>query len=117
MKPLLSLCLLAGTTVVITGCANKPPSSLYGWGSYQEQVYNRFKTEASPQEQIAALEEGLQKNRAANKATPPGYHAHLGMLYGEVGKEEQMLQEFMTEKTLFPESAAYMDFLMRNAKK
>ncbi|MCT7023003.1 hypothetical protein M1743_23395 [Salmonella enterica subsp. enterica serovar Saintpaul] len=27
-----------------------------------------------------------------------------------------MVQEFRTEKALFPESAAYMDFLLKNAK-
>jgi hypothetical protein len=66
--------------------------------------------------QIAALEENLQKMRANNDAVPPG-HAHLGMLYASIGKEDQLIQELQTEKTLFPESAPYMDFLMRNYKK
>ena len=33
-----------------------------------------------------------------------------------MGKDDQMVQEFRTEKVLFPESAAYMDFLLKNAK-
>lgn len=28
-----------------------------------------------------------------------------------------MVQEFQTEKALFPESGAYIDFLMKNVKK
>ncbi len=28
-----------------------------------------------------------------------------------------MVQQFQTEKALFPESATYMDFLLKNAKK
>ena len=38
------------------------------------------------------------------------------MLYMNMGKDDQMVQEFRTEKALFPESAAYMDFLLKNAK-
>ncbi len=38
------------------------------------------------------------------------------MLYLSMGKDDQMVQQFRTEKALFPESAAYMDFLLKNAK-
>jgi hypothetical protein len=38
------------------------------------------------------------------------------MLYGGIGKDDQMVQELRTEKALFPESATYMDFLLRNVK-
>jgi hypothetical protein len=33
-----------------------------------------------------------------------------------MGKDDQMVQQFNTEKTLFPESGTYMDFLLKNAK-
>lgn len=59
----------------------------------------------------------LQKIRSSGKTPPPGYHAHLGMLYASLGKDDQMVQQFQTEKQLFPESAAYMDFLLKKAKK
>ncbi len=107
---------LIGVSITMIGCANQQ-KNLYGWGPYQQQVYNRFKAEGSPEEQIASLEEGLQKMRAANEIVPPGYYAHLGMLYGETGKDSQMVQELTAEKTAFPESASYMDFLMRKYKK
>ncbi|MOA60816.1 hypothetical protein D3C78_1858050 [compost metagenome] len=48
---------------------------------------------------------------------PPGYHAQLGLIYSSLGKDDQMIQQFQTEKALFPESAKYMDFLMNNARK
>ena len=35
------------------------------------------------------------------------------MLYASVGSEQQAGQEFEAEKALFPESASYMDFLMK----
>ena len=66
---------------------------------------------------MTALERDLQKIRSSGKTPPPGYHAHLGMLYASLGKDDQMVQQFQTEKQLFPESAAYMDFLLKKAKK
>jgi hypothetical protein len=103
----------AGVTL-LAGCAQRTPP-LYQWEGYQPQVYQYFKGE-SKEEQIIALEEGLEKIKAKNGAVPPGYHAQLGMLYMNVGKDDQMVQSFRTEKALFPESAQYMDFLLNNAK-
>lgn len=114
-RPVLLLAALA-SAASLTGCVNQP-QSLYHWEGYQQQVYQRFENTNSAEEQIAALEESLQKARAADRALPPGFHAHLGMLYAEVGKADQVRQQFETEKTLFPESAQYMDFLMRKFAK
>jgi hypothetical protein len=117
MNKIIATSLVAALAIALTGCA-QPRKSLYGWGAYQQQVYAHFKTENEGNEQqIAALEESLQKMRAGGEAAPPGYHAHLGMLYAAVGKDDQLAQELETEKTLFPESTPYMDFLMRNYKK
>ncbi|MCJ0976048.1 DUF4810 domain-containing protein [Pseudomonas sp. PS1] len=101
-------------TLLLTGCAGNQTPPLYYWDGYQQQVYEHFKHETGPQEQIAALEASLQKARSEDRSPPPGFHAHLGMLYAEIGKADQVRQQFETEKNLFPESAAYMDFLMRN---
>lgn len=108
---------LAALVLLLTGCAQRSPP-LYGWGSYQQQVYSRFKAEGSnPQEQISSLEESLQKIQSSNQAVPPGYHAHLGMLYAELGKEDEMVRQFDAEKTLFPESGPFMNFLTRKYQK
>lgn len=100
--------------LMLGGCAQQP-KQLYHWGSYQQQVYEHFRNESSsPQEQIAALEAGLQVARSRGETPAPGLHAHLGMLYAETGKADQIRQQFETEKSLFPESAPFMDFLLRN---
>ncbi|HEY0285677.1 MAG TPA: DUF4810 domain-containing protein [Pseudomonas sp.] len=98
----------------LAGCVQQP-KTLYQWGSYQTQVYEYFKGE-SKEAQVAGLEEDLQKIRSTNSNPPPGYHAQLGMLYGSLGKDDQMVQQFRTEKALFPESATYMDFLLKNTQ-
>lgn len=102
--------------VLLTGCQTAP-KPLYQWEDYQPQVYEYFKGKHGVEQQISVLELGLQKIRSTGNMAPPGYHAHLGMLYAGIGKDDQMVQEFETEKTLFPESAPYIDFLLKNAKK
>ena len=108
-SPLLLTTLLA--TALLAGCAQQP-KSLYYWEGYQQQVYQRFENTTGTEEQIAALEASAQKARAADRTLPPGFHAHLGMLYAEIGKPDQVRQQFETEKALFPESAQYMDCLL-----
>ncbi len=106
---------MAVGSALLAGCATGP-KSLYQWEGYQPQVYEYFKGE-SKEAQVAELERGLEKIKSANGAVPPGYHAQLGLLYSNLGKDDQMVQEFQTEKALFPESGAYIDFLMKNVKK
>ena len=114
MSKAVKLALMLTAIAVVTGCQTAP-QPLYQWESYQPQVYEYFKGE--PKEaQVEALERDLQKINARGLKAPPGYHAHLGMLYLSLGKDDQMVQEFRTEKALFPESASYMDFLLKNAK-
>lgn len=103
--------LLLGS-LLLAGC--NMPKPLYQWESYQPQVYEYFNGQ-SKEEQAIALERDLEKIKAKNGAVPPGYHAQLGLLYSELGRDDQMVQQFNTEKALFPESTAYMDFLLSNA--
>ena len=116
-----SLARLAGAvplaaTLLLTGCATGP-GPLYYWGDYQPTLYGHFTKESEPQEQIASLEAGLEKARAAGKPVPPGSNAHLGLLYAEGEQTDQMLKYFEAEKALYPESASYMDFLLAKFKR
>ncbi|KVQ29732.1 DUF4810 domain-containing protein [Burkholderia cepacia] len=99
--------------MLLAGCAAPTTPPLYQWNGYQPQVYEYFKGQSSPQQQIDALEKALQEIRAKGNKPPPGFHAHLGMLYASVGNGQQATQSFEAEKALFPESASYMDFLMK----
>jgi len=104
--------------LLLSGCATKQ-APMYGWGNYQQQVYQYFKADGSKstEEQIQALEEGAQKSSSRGEKLPPGYHAHLGLLYASTGQQDLAIAQLETEKTLFPESAPYMDFLLRKYKK
>ena len=76
MKP---LTLILSAALLLAGCASEP--MIYSWGSYEDQIYMMYAQpdKATPEIQIARLEEDFQKARASNKPVPPGFHAHLGM--------------------------------------
>ncbi|OUI94016.1 hypothetical protein HK17_05185 [Acetobacter indonesiensis] len=98
----------------LAACSSDRTPPLYSWRDYPEQQYLYLKGQTDHQAQIIALEKDVQKAQAKNLALPPGFHAHLGMLYAATGRTDLAQQEFSQEKTLFPESATYMDFLLKN---
>ena len=110
--PMMALALSG--SVLLAGCSTQ--KTLYQWEDYQPQVYEYFKGEEPKEAQAEALERDLQKINAKGNTPPPGYHAHLGLSYLSMGKDDQMVQQLRTEKALFPESGPYMDFLLKNAK-
>jgi hypothetical protein len=102
--------------VLLIGCATP---TLYSWGHYEELIYISYAApgKVPPQMQVEKLEEDYQKARAENKRMPPGFHAHLGYLYFQLGKLDQAQQELETERADFPESAVFIDRLLANLKK
>jgi hypothetical protein len=100
--------------IAIVGCA--APKTMYTWGSYEELIYTSYAAPGSvlPEQQIEKLERDYQLARADNKRVPPGWHAHLGYLYSQVGKRDQAQQELRTEKAEYPESAVFVDRLLAN---
>ncbi|MFM0651988.1 DUF4810 domain-containing protein [Paraburkholderia sediminicola] len=107
---------LAAAAVMLAGCtATTPTPPLYQWDGYQRQVYEYFKAQTSPQQQIDALEKALQEIRAKGNKPPPGFHAQLGMLHASVGNGGRAQEEFQSEKQAFPESSTYMDFLLKKS--
>ncbi len=104
-------------SAVLAGCASKP-TSLYQWQGYQGNVDAYFRGDKlSPDAQAQLMETDLQKIKASGGAVPPGYYAHLGLLYGQQGKLDQFAQYMQAEKKQYPESETFMDFLLRNFKK
>ncbi len=102
---------------IIGGCAQQKPS-LYYWGSYESLVHDMYLKpgQAESHIQIEKLTEDLERIQAEGKRVPPGLHAHLGYMYFLQGNEPAALQEFATERDLFPESATFIDSIIKRAK-
>ena len=107
--------LAAFIAVLASGCKTTKPQ--YYYGQYSNAVYSYFKAdEVTVEEQISTLEEIIQTAAANSKPVAPGINAHLGMLYFETGNTQIGSQYFEQEKSLFPESTQYIDFLLKSIK-
>jgi hypothetical protein len=108
--------LLVAAVALATGCT---VPTIYSWGDYENLVYMTYArpARASPETQVEKMEADLEKARAADKRVHPGFHAHLGYMYLQLGKVEEARREFQTEKAKFPESAVFMDRLLANLVK
>ncbi len=93
----------------LVGCSS--PKGLYYWGGYQGQIYNMYFApgEAPPERQLEMLEADVERARSKGKPLPPGYRAHMGYLYFQLGKFDLARQSFVAEKAAFPESEVLMD--------
>lgn len=105
---------LALIALLLAGCV-QAPKTLYHWNGYQGQLYEYFKSGegTDPQAQLTALQSQEQKAQTEGAALPPGFRAHVGLLYLQLGNLDQARIRFEEEKNVFPESTPYMDFLLR----
>lgn len=111
------LLLCALSTLVASGCSQKP--SMYYWGEYEGLVYKMYiePGNAEPDVQIEKLKNDIQRAQDQGKKTPPGIYAHLGFMYATVGNNQLATESFSQEKILFPESAKFLDGMMKRALK
>ncbi len=90
------------------------PKPLYLWEDFPKLQYEALLREGgSVNNQIAAMDAHAERARGANAALPPGFRAHLGMLHLSLGNADQARQLWQAEKVAFPESAGYMDQLLK----
>lgn len=100
--------------VVLLAACGTSQQPLYHWGKYPDTVYQGMQGKKSPDQQVAELEQYLEQAKSEDKAVAPGVYAQLGMLYVEMGRGELAAKAFNEEKARFPESAQFMDFLLKN---
>lgn len=112
----MKLILQASTALAIVslvGCA-QAPKQLYMWETFPRQQYEiLLRQGASAEAQIQVLETHAQKAQASNAALPPGFRAHFGMLHLAIGNAAIARQMWQAEKLAFPESAVYIDTLLK----
>lgn len=105
-----ALGMAALVTAALSGCVT-PQNTLYYWGDYQPVVYSHFKGDAAEAQQVK-LEQTAHHAQSRGAAVPPGFNAHLGLLYLNTGQLDKAKGAFQAEAVLFPESKPYMDFLL-----
>lgn len=105
--------LIAVAISVAGGCATN--KQLYNWGPYESQVYSHFRSE-SPENQIVILEKHLAEINTSGTKPPPGFYAHLAMLYSKAGRDSEVMAMFDQEKKLYPESSVFINNLINGFK-
>jgi len=101
----------------LAACTTTPPETLYYWGSYQPSLLGMYSDDdpMSLSTQIANLTLDLEQASNLNKALPPGFYAHLGMLHAMNGNAELAVQYYQEEKARFPESALLIDGMLERS--
>jgi hypothetical protein len=113
MRPVLRLSLSALSMLALVGCV-QAPRQIYVWEAFPRQQYEALLREGgSAEAQVQAMEAHAERARAANSALPPGFRAHLGMLHLNLGNPSAARSMWQAERAAFPESAAYMDSLLK----
>jgi hypothetical protein len=99
-----------------TACASE--KSLFHWGHYQDSVYDMCHSGGTFDltQDIQLLSQDIARAQAEGMRVAPGVHAHLGYLYYLSGNTGATLQQFNAEKELYPESATFIDGMIRRLK-
>ena len=101
-------------TLLLAACGSAP-KPMYYWKDYSSTVYERLKNDdSSTGKQIDKMEKSYTEANRKQLAAAPGAHAHMGLLLIDAGQPDAAKAQFETEKQLFPESADFMDFLLKN---
>ena len=104
----------AAACLSLGACAHKQPPPMYMWETFPRMQYDTLlRPGAPPLDQVTEMEAHAERARASGAALPPGFRAHLGMLKLASGDPDQARQLWLAEKVAFPESAAYMDQLLK----
>jgi hypothetical protein len=101
---------------LLAGCAQAPKhTSLYLWEDFPRQQYDTLLRAGAlnPEDAVRALQAHAEKARATGTSLPPGFRAHLGMMVLAQGHADEARRLWLDEKATFPDSAAYMDRLLK----
>lgn len=113
MRPAIRIALTAAPALLLTACFEREPQ-LYTWGSFPRQQYEALaRNGASQAKQISEMEAHAAKTAGRNEALPPGFRAHLGLLHLGMDDHARARTAWLAEKEAFPESAPFMDTLLK----
>ena len=107
------------TVVALLAVFSSCVSSIkYYWGDYENNIYTQYQApgKVTPEYQIEKMQADIQRAASKDQPLPPGFYAHLGYQYLQVGKAGDARKYFTAEKRAFPESAVLMDRFLTKIK-
>ena len=103
--------LLVGIALVASGCVQ----TKYQWGGYEQALYDYYKTPAEIESYAEELADTIDDGEREGKV-PPGIYAEFAYILMLQGDSKKAISFFEKEKKLWPESARFMDLMIKNAK-
>lgn len=108
-KTLFSAVAVTALCAALTACA---PATRFEWGGYEQALYAYAQNPENRNVYRTSLEQAIERGERRD-AVAPGMYAELGYLYLEEGEGERAIQNFRRERALFPESALFMDRVIK----
>jgi hypothetical protein len=114
MKSYLIFTILLCTFLI--GCTTQ---KLFYWGNYSETLYAFKKSpdEKTTEAHKKSLLDIMDKSEKKHKQIPPGVYAEYGYMLMQAGQENEGLQYFDKEQTLYPESSIFIQRLKEELKR
>lgn len=93
--------------------------SLYSWYQYDDatHAFTKNQTEESEKALVDNFDKIINHQRGTRKVVPPGIYAERGYYFLKSGKTTEALDYFNKEKKLYPESAVFMDRIIKRMEK
>lgn len=101
--------------LLLTACETTGP--IYEWGQFSAFQYQSLNgNDANVTQQLAGMQEQAEQARSKGLSLPPGFRAHKGLLYLKTRELNKAWAMFNAEKAAFPESAPYINRLLKRFK-
>ena len=114
----LGFLLTLSAAFLLSACSDGP-KPLYNYGDYSDSYYGAKKnmTEESTLELQKSIEASIQNaSESSSGRVPPGMYANLGYMQLKSGKTQEAIANFEKEKALYPESAHFMDRMIKKVQ-
>ena len=111
------LLFLVSLSCILASCTTT--TTLYSWDDYVNSSYKYYKkqTPEAAADLMKTYEDIIKNQKGTRKVVPPGICAEYGYFLIQTGKQEEGLAMFTKEKELYPESAVFMDHLIKKFTK
>lgn len=99
---------------LVAGCATQRS---YDWNSYDQQLYDYYKSPNKSEDFIASMEAHVKAVEATGRKPAPGLYAEVGTFYFKKGDAKAAAAYYTKEMNAWPESKPFMTALIQNLEK
>lgn len=99
---------------LVAGCAAQRS---YDWNSYDQRLYDYYKSPNKSEDFIASMEAHVRAVEATGTKPPPGLYAEVGTFYFKKGDAKTASLYYTKEMNAWPESKPFMTALIQNLEK